>query len=203
MALGCARNCTEDRLVCSMMVKQRLGKAVFECLDLLDGPEKLFQNPDRTNWSPLWSIFTTLAELSGATIPSDRPIDGKNMAPILFQQGQSAHEYIFLYNSVVGGRYVVQAIRHGRYKAHYWTKTSCVPDPAVPHNPPLLFDIEADPSEEFPLSPTQHARIIEDFGIALNEHNSNMVPGQDQLSRGHNKKLSICCNDKTQCVCGQ
>ena len=71
------------------------------------------------------------------------------MAPVIFQQGKSAHDYIFLYNSVKRGQYVVQAIRHNQYKVHYWTKKSCVSDPAVRHNPPLLFDVEADPSEEY------------------------------------------------------
>ena len=139
------------------------------------------------------------------------------MAPILFQQGPSAHDYLFLYNGVTLGHYAVQAIRHAQFKAHYYTKRGCVDAPAEPHNPPLLFNVETDPSEQyvhiirsvlskifrFPIDASQHPKLVEQFDAALAAHKRSVIPGVDQLSRGQNKTLAICCNHSTQCVCGQ
>ncbi|WP_047245465.1 sulfatase-like hydrolase/transferase [Maribacter thermophilus] len=42
-------------------------------------------------------IFTTTVELAGATVPTDRVIDGVNLIPYLIgdKKGQTAHEYLF------------------------------------------------------------------------------------------------------------
>lgn len=91
----------------------------------------------------------------------------------------------------------------------------------VIHNPPLLFDVEADPGEQYPLDIKEYKDILEDFEactylssecsycllcymqVAVKMHNSTMVFAEDQEGRGGNPALAICCNKQTYCVCGQ
>lgn len=105
--------------------------------------------------------------MANAPLPPDTIIDGKNIFPVLVQNGTSPHDFIFMYNKLSGQNASVYAIRHGPYKviflssstagsesmkqAHYTTSTSCDDNPPVHHYPPLLYNIDRDPSEKYPL----------------------------------------------------
>lgn len=76
-------------------------------------------------------LLPTIAALSGAKLPEDRMIDGKNITSILKTgKGDSPHEYVYYYNGAN-----LQAIRKGKWKLHlprtiddqpFWSKTSKV-----------------------------------------------------------------------------
>lgn len=95
-------------------------------------------------------LLPTFAKLSGAELPGDRVIDGKNIWPLL-SQGRDAltpHEAFFYYNGLN-----LQAVRAGKWKLHlprtkemvpYWQTTQGICE--LDH--PLLFDLEADVGEE-------------------------------------------------------
>ena len=93
-------------------------------------------------------LFTTCLTLAGASIPTDRPIDGKNIYPVFQGLKPSPHETIYYYwsNELV-------AIRYKNYKLHFKTNDSVIryQNWAVCETPEL-YDIEVDPSERFNLA---------------------------------------------------
>ncbi|XP_061665332.1 arylsulfatase G-like isoform X3 [Syngnathoides biaculeatus] len=102
-------------------------------------------------------IFPTLLSLAGVTPPSDRRYDGIDVTNVLLHGGQTGHEVLFHPNSGAGGRFGdLQAVRTGKYKAFYMTGAAeaCGGKSGAQelHDPPLIFDLEHDKTEETPLN---------------------------------------------------
>ena len=93
------------------------------------------------------SVATSLA-LAGGTVPTDRPVDGVDLTPVLLGEGSSPREVMAYYR--MGELY---AFRKGRYKAHFLTEGRYgLPPPRTAHDPPILFDLEEDPAERYDVS---------------------------------------------------
>jgi arylsulfatase A-like enzyme len=120
-------------------------------------------------------LFTTSLKLAGASVPTDRIIDGVDMAPLLFGQGPSQRERFFYYRGAQ-----LYAVRQGLFKAHYLTKSGYGPDKMEKHDPPLLFNLAHDPSERFNLA-TNHPAVLADIAKAVEEHRAKLVPAKSQL----------------------
>ena len=91
-------------------------------------------------------IYTTFIKAAGGEIPNDRIVDGVDLSPLLFENKNSPRDHMFYYR---GTR--IMAVRQGVWKAHYITQDSYVKgsNVATPHDPPLLYNLEVDPSERF------------------------------------------------------
>ncbi|MEZ6066646.1 MAG: sulfatase [Planctomycetaceae bacterium] len=89
-------------------------------------------------------ILPTCVALAGGELPSDRPYDGHDLTPLLLGTAPSPRETVYYYR---GTR--LMAVRHGPWKAHFITQGAYGQDSATPvaHDPPLLIQIEHDPSE--------------------------------------------------------
>ena len=77
-------------------------------------------------------LLPTFAELAGATIPSDRIIDGKNIWSTLIGEAPTPHEAFFYHR---GNK--LEAVRSGKWKLHI-----------KKGKPSQLFDLESDISEK-------------------------------------------------------
>ncbi len=90
-------------------------------------------------------LFATLVALSGADVPADRTIDGKDIIWAWRGEVGPPHEMIYFYH---GKR--LTAVRYGKYKLHLWKN---VPEAIfgkwVKCDPYELYDVEYDPSERF------------------------------------------------------
>merc|ERR1719188_394911 len=99
-------------------------------------------------------VFPTMSALAGLPLPRDRAYDGRDMSEVLLRRGgKSHHEFLFFY----GGCAAVgepAAVRHGKWKAHWCTGPGLGGSAALTrsYNPPLLFNVEEDPSEAEPLN---------------------------------------------------
>lgn len=120
-------------------------------------------------------VFTTFSKLGGAPIPNDRKIDGMDLAPVLFGDGKSPRNEVLYYR----GRELF-AMRVGPYKAHFITQGAYSGEGPVEHEPPLLFNVEQDPSERFNIADA-NPDIIAQIKEAMKKHQDNMKPGLDQL----------------------
>jgi arylsulfatase len=88
-------------------------------------------------------LFPTLANLAGATVPNDRPIDGVDQAA--FFQGaasKSAREGILVW---CADR--LQAVKWRNYKVHFYQQETMA-SPAVKLPVPLLLNLYTNPREE-------------------------------------------------------
>ena len=120
-------------------------------------------------------LFTTFSMLAGVDIPNDREMDGIDLSPVLFGDGSSPRNEVFYYRGSD-----LFAVRVGPYKAHLITEEGYQPDSRKEHDPPLLYNVEEDPSERFNIA-EQHPKVILRIMEVVNKHNENMVKGPDQL----------------------
>ncbi len=114
-------------------------------------------------------LFTTALGLAGEPLPDDRPIDGKDIMPLL-KGGQSPHQAIFYYwldN--------LHAVRSGKWKYHrqhrLWTSSFFFAKKG-----PMLFDIEADPYESYNLVELYPDKARELEGL-MQEWEAELVKG--------------------------
>lgn len=161
-------------------------------------------------------IFTTMVELAGASIPTDRAIDGKNIFPLLTnEQLISPHNFLFHYCGTA-----IHAVRYRprtgnvTWKAHFVTPKwapgkeecpsqtgmcGCFGSDVNEHDPPLLFDITNDPYEKQQLntSTAVHQDVIRKIEEATRNHKLGVESVPNQLGYPNawwNPFLQPCCN---------
>ena len=160
-------------------------------------------------------IFTTMVELSGASIPTDRAIDGKNIFPLLTKKESiSPHEFMFHYCGTA-----IHAVRYRprsgevTWKAHFVTPKwapgkeecpatlycRCFGEAVEEHNPPLLYDITNDPYERRQLDPSTevHRDVINKMKEAIKKHKPTVKSVPNQLGYPNawwSPHLQPCCN---------
>ncbi|KAL6478868.1 hypothetical protein MHYP_G00123010 [Metynnis hypsauchen] len=165
-------------------------------------------------------ILPTFAKLAGAPLPKVQ-LDGVEMTDILFNHGPGKRETMFFYPTDPSEKYSVFAVRWGKYKAHYYTRgathSGTTPDKDCSvfaflqqHDPPLLFDLESDPSENYNLTLKnfpEWATVqnkIQDLKAAFE---ASMEFGQSEIGKGTDPTLEPCCNPDCSpkpkcCQCG-
>jgi arylsulfatase A-like enzyme len=72
------------------------------------------------------------------------------------------------------------AARAGKWKAHYFTQPAYGTPKAEAHDPPLLFDVQADPGEKFNVA-AQHPDVLADIAAAVEKHRAALQPAPTQL----------------------
>jgi arylsulfatase A-like enzyme len=121
--------------------------------------------------------FATALELAGQEIPNDRVIDGRSLLPILQSNpDREIRDTYFFYRGTI-----LQAVRKGSWKAHFITQWEYEADnQRVEHNPPLLFNLDEDPSEQFDVS-AAHPDILSEIADEVVRHKAGMVARPTQL----------------------
>jgi arylsulfatase len=122
-------------------------------------------------------LYPTILHLAKAEVPSDRPIDGNDIMDLLTNKKDKVTDVVFYYDK--GDLY---AVRKGSWKAHFTTHHSYSPDPPQVHNPPLLYNIEVDPSEQYDVAKA-HPEIVEELTKVYEEHKKNMVKAPPLLDK--------------------
>jgi arylsulfatase A-like enzyme len=119
-------------------------------------------------------LLPTFLALAGIPVPKDRILDGYDITPVLMGTGPSPRNTMIYYNGAE-----IFAIRKGRYKMHL--ATSLYSQRGMErHDPPLLFDLLADPSEQFDVA-ADHADVIADLRKELDAHKATVKPVPCQL----------------------
>lgn len=119
------------------------------------------------------------------------------MSPVLFNDAKGLHDCIMFYNQAVAADAALQlyAVRCGDYKM-YWRvrSTQRQPYPSGLQNPPLLFNLTADPSESHPISSAtaEYAAANVTLHAARQRHLATITPVPDQNGRGSDRALAFC-----------
>ncbi|XP_056622944.1 arylsulfatase A [Triplophysa dalaica] len=148
-------------------------------------------------------ILPTFAKLAGASLPEVQ-LDGVEMTNILFNLGPSKRETMFYYPTNPSEEYSVFAVRWGKYKAHYYTRgathSETTPDQDCSlfafqkyHDPPLLFDLEADPSENYNLTGPDWDPVRMQITVLKEQFEATMVFGESEIGKGEDPTLQPCC----------
>jgi arylsulfatase A-like enzyme len=114
-----------------------------------------------TQVASVLDFLPTLVRLAGGKPPDDRPIDGINMMPAL-EGGKLPERTIFYYSAQR-----LNAVRKGKWKLHYRYYDNSKGGYLVARNwvtpeKPLLFDVQADPSERFDLA-DKFPEVVQDL----------------------------------------
>lgn len=162
-------------------------------------------------------VLPTLSALAGVPLPPNRAIDGKDMSQILLQPtGRSKHDFLFFYGSCSDQSYFnVDAVRHGKYKAHWCTGPGFGPrEKNKIYQPyPLLFNVDKDPSEAEPISQgempsdPEHRRVMDRIMAAYAMEvatfaKGKIVPAPDGPGEGPGQ-YGVCCDRSRQCNCAR
>ena len=123
-------------------------------------------------------LFPTALTMAGINLPADRIIDGKNLLSMIKGDANEAvHDTYFFYR---GTR--IYAVRKGPWKAHFMTEWEYTEDNEyAEHDPPLLFHLDHDPSEQYNVA-EDHPDVITEIKKAIAAHKATMVAGPDQLA---------------------
>jgi arylsulfatase A len=148
-------------------------------------------------------LYATILTAAGATVPADRPVDGKNLLPLLTGKGGSPHEAFYYYLG-----YVLEAVREGRWKLRVAIdpktfgdhrertlertregRTFAVTELDGGSAPAELFDLEADPGERFNRI-AEHPEIAARLKERMAKFAAGLAPGPafDLSSRGRPKE---------------
>ncbi len=119
-------------------------------------------------------LFNTCLAVAGAAVPADVPLDGVDMSPILFGDGKSKRDTFFYY---LGDE--AFAVRKGPYKAHFITHPSYNKDEPEKHIPPLLYNVQEDPSEQFDIA-AKHPKIVAELTKIYEDHRATITRGKLQ-----------------------
>jgi arylsulfatase A len=121
-------------------------------------------------------LFNTALELAGAEVPNDRVIDGVSLVKLLRGEAESSGRQVFFYYRDKN----LFAVRKGKWKAHYFTKSAYGMDPVQKHERPLLFDLGKDPGEQFDLG-AKHPEMIAKLAKVLEEHRATVKEAANQI----------------------
>ena len=135
-------------------------------------------------------LFTTAVVLGGGVVPNDRPIDGVDLSPVLLGTGPPPRETMAYYR--MGELY---AFRLGRYKAHFTTQSRYgaptawmqqtdrsrivgnPPTGRMEHDPPLLYDLGADPGERYDIA-SERPDVLAAVVAAAEAHRAGMTAAE-------------------------
>lgn len=120
-------------------------------------------------------LFTTSLLLAGKEIPKDRVIDGKDLRPVLFDQGKPERESLFYYR---GQR--LMAVRKGPWKMHLFTQNAYGQREPVKQDPPVLYHLDHDPGEQFNIA-SDHPEVISEINQLIEAHRKDLVVAKSQL----------------------
>lgn len=120
-------------------------------------------------------LFATIHALVDIPLPTDRTLDSFDIRPVLLGQAPSPRESFFYYRGTK-----LMAARLGPWKAHFMTQEGYgQPQPTV-HDPPLLFNLETDPAEQFDVA-KDHADVIASIRELVSKHQAGVTAPPSQL----------------------
>ena len=126
-------------------------------------------------------VFPTSVALAGGQLTSDEPIDGVNLAPLLFGTGSSPRKSMFFYRGTQ-----LFAVRQGDFKAHFQTQPGYGPGKLERHDSPLLFHLGQDPGERFNVS-EDHPQVVAEIGRLADEQERTVTAVENQLEKTASK----------------
>ena len=125
-------------------------------------------------------LFNTSIGLAGAALPEGVPLDGVEMAPMLFDVGPSQREVQHYY---YGDQ--LQALRKGAFKIHFVTNTGYGnppygDEPEARHDPLLLFNLNQDPGEQYNVA-GEYLEVVAELTRLFQDHLAIVTPGKKQF----------------------
>ncbi|XP_066268203.1 steryl-sulfatase-like [Branchiostoma lanceolatum] len=185
---------------------------------LVQWPRKIKAGTVVTEPTSQMDIFPTVADILQAPLPQDRVMDGRNILPLLGGAKQpSPHDFMFHYCGNV-----LHAVRYRPKKGNVTWKAHLASYPWAPgtthcgdqqlacfcnvqfgvtfNDPPLLFDVTNDPTEDRPITADSYPKYREVLDVikkAVEEHKQSLTEVDNQFNMPlffPRPWLQPCCN---------
>ncbi|CAH1247517.1 STS [Branchiostoma lanceolatum] len=183
---------------------------------VLQWPGKLPAGSEISEPTSQMDVFSTVVELANQKAPQNRVIDGKNLWPLLTgKETASPHEFLFHYCGtwIHAARYRPRQ-GNSTWKVHFttpnWTEGTmgcfdtlvcyCYEGFVTHHDPPLLYDIAHDPTEDNLIdvsSDEKYQHIVSIVKNAVEAHRRSVSPAPNQFAPSKMifvPWLQHCCN---------
>jgi len=138
-------------------------------------PGKIAAGGVTTQLASTMDLFATIHALVEIDLPKDVTLDSFDLRPVLFGTGPSPRESFFYYR----GRQLM-AVRKGPWKAHLMTQAGYGEPKPTPHDPPLVYNLEADPSEKYDVG-KNHPEVISEIRALAAQHTAGVTAPPSQL----------------------
>ncbi len=131
---------------------------------------------EEIDWS-VGQVLDTLRELrlDGQTLVVFTSDNGPWLGGVLLRGEPSPRQDVFFYR---GAR--LYALRHGRYKAHFFTRSAGGEEPEEAHDPPLVYDLDEDPGERYDVA-ASHPEVLAAIREIAARHARTLTPADNQL----------------------
>jgi arylsulfatase A-like enzyme len=129
-------------------------------------------------------LYTTFAAAAGASVPTDRIIDGKDLTPLLTGATAKSPRDTFYYY----GNWALTGVRQGEYKL------------VLPGRPPpfpnktMLYNVKSDPGETKDLA-AEHPEIVEQLQKLADQAREDLGDGPN--NKGKNRRPAGVVAEKT------
>ena len=120
-------------------------------------------------------LFVTIHALVDIPLPAGVTLDSHDIRPVLLGTGKSPRDSFFFYRGTK-----LMAVRQGAWKAHFMTQAGYGEPNAKIHDPPLLFDLERDPSERHDVA-KDHPEVISAIRELASKHQAGVTAPPSQL----------------------
>lgn len=140
-------------------------------------PGTIKPNVVQTAVATTMDLYPTLLHLAKAEVPDDRPIDGNDIIDLLTGKKEKITDVVYYYHLDQ-----LRAVRKGPWKANFITQRSYSNEPPKEHNPPLLYNIEADPSEQYDVAKA-HPEIVAELTTIFEEHKRNTAKAPAEFDK--------------------
>ncbi len=123
-------------------------------------------------------LFSTVLSIVGVTNDSEQPVvlDSVDLSPVLLGESMAGRDELPYYRQ---GE--LRAYRQGRYKIHFVTEGAySMPPERTEHDPPLLFDVVADPGENNDLS-AERPDLVRQLVAAAERHQNSFEPAPPMM----------------------
>jgi arylsulfatase len=127
-------------------------------------------------------LYPTILQMAGIAQQKSNTLDGNNIGGILTGKTDKITDIVYYYDANN-----LYAIRKGAYKAHFKTNASYSQKPAEEHNPPLLYNLEHDPSEKFEIG-KKHPEVVAEIVEAYKKHLEGVTTVEAELDKRQTMK---------------
>jgi arylsulfatase A-like enzyme len=137
-------------------------------------PGRIPARLEESGIASLMDLYTTFVELGGGKVPRDRPVDGRNIMPLLAGTGPAPNSQLFFY-----GDKRIFAVRSGDWKLHRMKIDTGPKGPGKLQScdPPELYNLAADPAESKNVA-GGHPDIVERLSTLVDEFQATVEAGK-------------------------
>lgn len=170
-------------------------------------PGKIVPGTESNAMISTLDVLPTFLSLLQTPVPED--IDGRDVSKIMFGEDEDFEDARPLFFWRDGfkdgplpqpyGRFDVAAMKLGRIKAWFWTKSAHYNDDVEQfHDPPLLFDVISDPAESKPLDPANFQGTILQIKELTKQHKDS-VDWSQPLALDGDPRYIPCADRLNEC----